>query len=175
LAPDGARFFAGRGALNNCGGVEKRRMRERIVLMAEAKIMATTEKKPFLAEKLPTLIAVTTVVLAVCATLAAFKAAGYGNRMVLAQSQASDQWAYYQAKSIKETAYQVERDAMVLAAEQAVRPEGYLARIAEYDKEVARYKTEKKEIMEDAKRLEHERDMAQNLNSRFGQAMIFLL
>lgn len=128
----------------------------------------------FIAEKLTTLIAITTVTLAVCATLATFKAAGYGNRMVLAQSQASDQWAYYQAKSIKETAYQVQRDSLVFLAPPPGQEKAHTARLAEFDKEIARYKTEKKEIMQDAQRLEQERDIAQGFNARFGQAMIFL-
>ena len=67
-------------------------------------------------DRIPTLIAITTLILAVCATLASFKAGGYSTKMVLAQSQASDQWAFYQAKSIKETAYQTQRDTMELLA-----------------------------------------------------------
>lgn len=130
--------------------------------------------KSFFREKLPTFIAITTVILAVCATLAAFKAAGYGNRMVLAQSQASDQWAYYQAKSIKETAYQVQRDSLALMMQEAARPEVYAAKVAEFDQEIARYKKEKSDITSDAKRLEKERDVSQGFNSRYGQAMIFL-
>lgn len=141
-------------------------------------VKTTDQTKPtaksWLADKLPTLIAVTTVLLAVCATLATFKAAGYGNKMVLSQSQASDQWAFYQAKSIKETAYQVERDALKLAMQHIAEPQDYAAKVAEYDKEIARYKQEKKDIMNDAQRLERERDIAQGFNSRFGQAMIFL-
>lgn len=124
-------------------------------------------------DRLPTFIAITTLVLAVCATLATFKAAGYGNRMVLAQSQASDQWAYYQAKSIKETAYQTQRDAMQLLAEQ-FPSDKTTKRLAEYDQEIARYKQEKKEIQDEAKRLEAVRDKAQQFNSLFGQALIFL-
>ncbi|MDR3591340.1 MAG: DUF4337 domain-containing protein [Negativicutes bacterium] len=134
----------------------------------------TTEDRSFLTEKLPMFIAITTVVLAVCTTLASFKAAGYGNRMVLAQNQASDQWAYYQAKSIKETTYQVQRDALSVAMQQASQPEAYAAKIADYDKELTRYRQEKNEIQNEAKRLENERDVAQGFNSRFGQAMIFL-
>ncbi|WP_094605596.1 hypothetical protein SPSIL_012450 [Sporomusa silvacetica DSM 10669] len=125
-------------------------------------------------DNIGTFIAITTVVLAVCATLAAFKAAGYGNKMVLMQSQASDQWAYYQAKSIKETTYQVQRDAMALAAQEAGKAEQYKSKVDEYDKEVARYKQEKKEITDEAKRLEKDRDMAQRFNGKFGQALIFL-
>ena len=41
------------------------------------------------------LLALTTVILAVCATLATFKGGGHSTKAVLSQSQASDQWAYY--------------------------------------------------------------------------------
>lgn len=132
------------------------------------------ETKSYFADKLPTLIAITTVILAVCTTLASFKAAGYGNRMVLAQSQASDQWSFYQAKSIKETSYQVQRDALALAAQQAGQAELYTAKIAEFDQEIARYKKEKNEIIDEAKNLEKVRDSNQQLNARFGEAMVFL-
>ena len=90
-------------------------------------------------DRIPTLIAITTLFLAVCATLASFKAGGYSTKMVLAQNQSSDQWAYYQAKSIKETAYQTQRDMMELTAKQNPTQEtAFRAKIAEYDKEVAR-------------------------------------
>ncbi|SDE68669.1 DUF4337 domain-containing protein [Sporomusa acidovorans] len=125
-------------------------------------------------DNISTFIAITTLVLAACATLASFKAAGYGNKMVLAQNQASDQWAYYQAKSIKETTYEVERDTMALAAQQAGNPELYKAKIAEYNREITRYQQEKEDITKAAKRLEQERDNAQHFNGGFGQALIFL-
>ena len=52
-------------------------------------------------EKWLNYLALTTVILAVCATLSTFKGAGYSTRAVLSQSQATNQWAYYQAKGIK--------------------------------------------------------------------------
>ena len=125
-------------------------------------------------ENINTFIAVTTLILAVCATLTAFKAAGYGNKMVLAQSQASDQWSYYQAKSIKETTIQAQRDMMELTMVQTHKGELYKEKIAQYDKEVARYKQEKTDITAEAKRLEGIRDASQGYNSNFGQALIFL-
>ena len=76
---------------------------------------AIVEPKKVWKDRIPTLIAITTLILAVCATLSSFKAGGYSTKMILSQSQASDQWAYYQAKSIKETAYQTQRDALELA------------------------------------------------------------
>lgn len=39
-------------------------------------------------------LALTTVIFAVCATLSTFKGGGFSTRSVLAQSQASDQWAW---------------------------------------------------------------------------------
>lgn len=130
--------------------------------------------KSFLTEKLPTFIAITTLVLAVCATLASFKAAGYGNRTVLSQTQASDQWAFYQAKSIKETTYQVQRDAMTFIVPPPGQEKAYADKISEFDKEIARYKAEKKDILQDAQKLEKERDIAQGFSMKLGQAIIFL-
>ena len=137
----------------------------------EAAATAPTKWK----DRIPTFIAITTLILAVCATLSSFKAGGYSTKMVLAQSQASDQWAYYQAKSIKETAYQTQRDALELARHSApMATEAYQAKIVAYDKEVARYKQEKNEIMAEAKKLEAARDQYQNHGMRFGEALILL-
>lgn len=143
--------------------------------MNETKL--STEKTAvsiFSSDKLPTLIAITTLILAVCATLASFKAAGYGNRMVLMQSQASDQWSYYQAKSIKENIYQVQRDLLVIQLQEAAYPQNYQKQIDEYDKELLRYKQEKNDIQNEAKKFESERDIAREFNGQFGQALIFL-
>ena len=123
-------------------------------------------------DKLPTLIAITTLILAAAATLTAFKAAGYGNRMVLAQSQASDQWAYYQAKSVKETVYKAQIE--TLAALGKVNEAEAAKRLQTFEKEVQRYAQERAEIEAAAKALEKERDTAQKYNQVFGQALMFL-
>lgn len=131
------------------------------------------EKKTW-QDKIPTFIAVTTLLLAACATLTAFKAGGYGNRMVLAQSQASDQWAFYQAKSIKETQYQIQHDAMAAAWTPEMRTEAVNKQLANFDKEISRYKQEKDDIAQKAKELEAERDTARKYNTVYGQALMFL-
>ncbi len=77
--------------------------------------MADDKKEPWL-----NLLALTTVILAVCATLATFKGGGYSTRTVLSQSLASDQWAYYQAKGIKFNLYELE--ALRLKRELALAP-----------------------------------------------------
>ena len=131
------------------------------------------EKKTW-KNRLTIVIAVTTLLLAACATIASFKAAGYGNRMVLAQNRASDQWAYYQAKSIKETQYQVQRDALAVLMPPEVRTEAVTKQIAVFEEEIKRYKKEKNEITQEAQRLEAERDAASQYNTLFGQALMFL-
>ena len=59
-------------------------------------------------------LALTTVIFAVCATLSTFKGGGYSTPSVISQAQASDQWAYYQAKSIKANLYQIQRERLQL-------------------------------------------------------------
>ncbi|MBI4843692.1 MAG: DUF4337 family protein, partial [Nitrospirae bacterium] len=59
-------------------------------------------------------LALMTVLLAVCATLSTFKGGGFSTRSVLAQSQASDQWAYYQSKSIKSYMYEMQKEKLEL-------------------------------------------------------------
>lgn len=126
-------------------------------------------------KKISVLIAITTLVLAVCATLAAFKAASYGNRMVLAQSQAANQWSYYQAKSIKETAYQLQRDLLALTArDQGLPDELVQQKLAEYDQNIARYQQEKQFIADQAGMLESERSQSQELSTSFSESLMFL-
>ena len=59
-------------------------------------------------------LALTTVIFAVCATLSTFKGGGYSTRSVMSQSQASDQWAFFQAKSIKAYMYQMQKENLEL-------------------------------------------------------------
>jgi len=59
-------------------------------------------------------LALTTVVLAVCATLATFKGGGYSTRSVISQAQASDQWAFYQAKAMKGYQWEVGRASSIM-------------------------------------------------------------
>src|SRR6185369_3529307 len=59
-------------------------------------------------------LALTTVILAVCATLSTFKGGGYSTRSVMSQTQASDQWAFFQSKSIKSYIYEMQRDKLQL-------------------------------------------------------------
>jgi hypothetical protein len=125
-------------------------------------------------------LALTTVIFAVCATLSTFKGGGFSTRSVMSQSQASDQWAFYQAKSIKSYLHQMQQEKMEL--ELLSLPKGtHEAVIAAYKEKIARhrekadkYEKEKSEIQDKAKQLENARDDAQIHSRAFGMAVIFL-
>lgn len=133
------------------------------------------EKSPWL-----NYLALTTVIFAVCATLSTFKGGGYSTRSVITQTQASDQWAYYQAKNIRSNLYQLENDRLQLALDNLdPNADGkaiarYKKSITENNKRVEKYENEKKEIQMTAKSLESQRDEAQRHGQPFGFAVIFL-
>ncbi|MCG6537170.1 MAG: DUF4337 domain-containing protein, partial [Syntrophales bacterium LBB04] len=62
-----------------------------------------TPKSP--ADRWLNYVAMSTVILAVAATLSTFLGNKFSTKAVLSQTQASDQWAYYQAKGIKSVLY----------------------------------------------------------------------
>ena len=137
--------------------------------------MAEEKKEPWL-----NYLALSTVILAVCATLATFKGGGYSTRSVMSQTQASDQWTFFQAKSIKSYIYEMQKDKLELELKaieaKAPQPlvEEYRKKIADYGKKIAKYEVEKADIQKDAKKFEQIRDDAQKHGQAFGIAVIFL-
>lgn len=136
--------------------------------------MAEEKKEPWL-----NYLALTTIILAVCATLATFKGGGFSTRSVLSQTQASDQWSFYQAKSIKGYLYEMQKDQVEMQLKVLGNPSGTLAgeyrkKMDGYAKKIAKYEAEKGQILKDAKALEERRDAAQRHSQAFGVAVIFL-
>jgi hypothetical protein len=86
------------------------------------------------------------VVLAVATGIGSLKAGGFSTKVVLNQGLASDQWAYYQAKSIKQR----------IAEMEARGPAGPAATAAAED--VVRYKNDQKVSQAKAEHLEELRD-----------------
>ena len=133
--------------------------------------MAEEKKEPWL-----NYLALTTVIFAVCATLSTLKGGGYGSKAVMSQAQASDQWAYYQAKSIKGYLYELQRDKLDLELKTGSRSAAaeYRKKIQFYQDEINRYKDEKEEIRKKAEVLEASRAVAQKHSGAFGLAAMFL-
>src|SRR5256712_8787336 len=107
--------------------------------------------------------ALTTAIYAVVLSIAALGGNNTVKEMLLAQQQSSDQWAFYQAKVIREHQYRGQK--MLLEA-QLVEPSAlkgperakFEALVAKFGEEEKRYNAEKKDIEKDAKKLEHQRD-----------------
>jgi len=125
-------------------------------------------------------LALTTVLLAVCATLSSFKEGNNSVDTVLNQTQAANQWSYYQAKSIKSYLYEMQKEKLEMDMKgfgpttPKDLPAEYEKKIAYYSKALARYDQEKKEISTEAKNFEKLRDEAQRRQDAYGIAVIFL-
>ena len=121
-------------------------------------------------DRLGTLVAVTTLLLAGLATLATFQSATYGNDALLAQTELTNCWSYYQAKSIKQHLFQLHRDMLALQPSTTETAET----LARYEEEIARYRQEKYALMQKAAELERTREEAENRAARFGESLLYL-
>jgi len=125
-------------------------------------------------------VAITTAVYAVMLALSALGGNYAMKEMLLAQQQSSDQWAFYQAKVIREHGYRMQQKRLeVDLAERSasITPEmrqQYEALLAEFAAEAKRYGTEKKEIEQEARKLEHERDVNRTKDPYFDFAEVLL-
>jgi len=125
-------------------------------------------------------VALVTAIYAVALAVAALGGNGYGREMLLAQQQASDQWAFYQARSIREHQYRGQKlrlqlDLLERGAE--MKPEARAraeALLRKFGDEEKRYNTSKEPIKVEAETLEHERDRARRRVFNFEYAEVFL-
>jgi len=119
------------------------------------------------------------VFIAVLAAVATQWSGKYSSRVLVAlndatfdQAKASDQWSYYQSKSIKQNLYEVARDQLPKASE---APDSAAARQLDgFNAKIAKYEQDKNQIQADAKKLEEQRDQARQsalIASRLGSRM----
>ncbi len=132
-------------------------------------------------EKWMNYLAMTTVIFAVAATLSTFKGGGYGSRALLNQTNASDQWAFYQAKGIKSSLtsnqkdnLELQKELLTLASHSKEDLTKYDERITHYKEEIKRYEEEKATIKAKAEAFEKDRNDCQEHSKQFGLAVIFL-
>lgn len=114
-------------------------------------------------------VSLSTICLAVLAAIATQKGGGYSsttmkqlNEATFNQAEASDQWAYYQAKGIKQSIYELERDRVVNQAGVPADSKEVASLVAK----ITKYDGEKKEISAEAKSFEAKRDEARAIASR---------
>jgi hypothetical protein len=132
-------------------------------------------------EKWLTYMAISTVLIAVAATLSTFKGGGYSTRSLLNQTKASDQWAFYQSKSIKGYIYEMRCENLELQVGQLEKQkenkpviEKYNQKVENYKQKIKKYEEEKDAIKKEANNFEAIRDDCKNHSDKFGIAVIFL-
>ncbi len=137
--------------------------------------MADTKPDRFM-----TWIALTTAIMAVFAAITTLYVGKYSSRAVLHQGEETDMWAYYQAKSIKQHAFEMQKEKVEqeLLAQTGRLPKEAREKadlmMARYGKNIDRYEAEKNEIKEKAEALAREKKEATARAGNFGYALIFL-
>ncbi len=128
-----------------------------------------------------TYMAITTVLIAVAATLSTFKGGGYSTRSLLNQTKASDQWAFFQSKSIKSYIYDLRKENLDIQIESLEKQKGNEALVkkyrdlsVDYELKVKKYEQEKETISKAATGFEVMRDESKTHSDKFGIAVIFL-
>ncbi len=124
-------------------------------------------------------VALTTALLAVFAAITTLYLGKYSSKAILNQGLESNQWAYFQAKSIKQHTYEIQKQKLDL--DRLCQPglpkqaeAKFLELTANYDKNIKRYDKEKEEIKQIAEKHAKEKEAAQAMAGNFGYSLIFL-
>jgi nitrogen fixation protein FixH len=125
--------------------------------IAELKADRAANKEKEKREAWTKYVSLSVVIIAVIASIAAQRAGKYSGMVQMNQAQASDQWNFYQAQSIKQHLFEINR-------KQAESQADFDAKIATYEKKKAEIKTK-------AEALEKTRDEASHLGGRLGPAV----
>jgi len=121
-------------------------------------------------------VALVTAIIAVAMAVSALGGSNSTKEMLLAQQQASDQWAFYQAKVVREHLYRTQAEqarVVILTQRKSLAPESRKSleeTQAKFEAEAARYAKEKKELEIEATSLEARRDVAGSRDQNFDYA-----
>src|SRR5947209_16061522 len=91
----------------------------------------------------------------------------FNTEELLMQGEASDQWAYYQAKDIRRFVAEATRDSLAATAQRT-------GDSAKYDKAAEKYRSDTERIQEKAHEFERDRDRAGQKAQRFHYGEVFL-
>jgi hypothetical protein len=148
--------------------------------MSEVELPDTDELEEIRAKTFTRRVALVTAIFAVILAVTSLGGNNATKEMLLAQQQSSDQWAFYQAKVVREHLYRSQKmrvEADLFEKGRAVSPEVrryYESILKKMDEEEARYNREKQEIEQEAKKLEHERDINRSKDPYFDYAEVLL-
>lgn len=121
-------------------------------------------------------VALTTTILAVCAAIGSLKGGGFSTQVQLMTTQESNQWSYYQAKSIKLHLTELERDLLkveLLKNDAPTVNAEVQGKIKDLEKNIIRYGKEKDEIKAKADSLVGQQGVFKRHGGNFGLAVMF--
>ncbi len=148
--------------------------------MAEVELPNAEELEELKGKKFTRRVALTTAIYAVLLAITSLGGNNAMKEMLLASQQSSDQWAFYQAKVIREHLYRGQRlrvEVDLLDQSERMKPharEKLETLLKQLTEEEARYGQEKKEIEKEAKKLEHEREVNRAKDPYFDYAEVLL-
>ena len=124
-------------------------------------------------------LALSTAIMAVLAALTTLYMGKFSSRAIMTQGLESDQWAFYQAKSIKQHTFEMSKKSLELQyRSQKGLPADVAAdfekTLAKYGDEIKRYDEEKKGIKDKAEGIAKVKHKAQDMGGNFAYALIFL-
>ncbi|MEM5787665.1 MAG: DUF4337 domain-containing protein [Syntrophobacteraceae bacterium] len=148
--------------------------------MAEVELPSPDELREMKEKAFTRNVAMVTAFFAVLLAITSLGGNNAMKEMILAQQQSSDQWAFYQAKVIREHLYRSEKIRMetelAMYSDTLAEParEKLNSVIKMFGEEEKRYNSEKKEIERDARKLEEERDVNRSKDPYFDYAEVLL-
>ena len=139
-------------------------------LVAELRAEHVAQKDKEKRERWTKYVSLTMVIIAVLAAIATLKGGGFSTRTLkemneatFNQTQASDQWSFFEAKSIKQNLYEIELDHL------SAGPSTDAAALAKMKAKIEKYDQEKADITTLAKKFEATRDEARQTALRVAE------
>ena len=139
-------------------------------LVAELRAEHVAQKDKEMRERWTKYVSLTMVIIAVLAAIATLKGGGFSTRTLkemneatFNQTQASDQWSFFEAKSIKQNLYEIELDHL------SAGPSTDAAALAKMKAKIEKYDQEKADITTLAKKFEATRDEARQTALRVAE------
>ncbi|MBM3251348.1 MAG: DUF4337 domain-containing protein [Candidatus Omnitrophica bacterium] len=121
-------------------------------------------------------VAVTTTILAVLTSIAASRGVTCGAKIQLLTAKEASQWAYYQAKSIKQNLAETQKNAFEVDALGALTTEQKIVleeKLSTATSEIKRYDTEKNQIKLEAEETGRENARLNKKAGRFSISIVF--
>lgn len=148
--------------------------------MAEIELPEVEELEERMARPFTRRVALITGIFAVLLAITALGGKYAMKEMILAQQQAADQWAFYQAKNLRENFYRSQKlrlEMELFERAGTMRPEvqkRFEEELKKSAQEESRLNADKKKIEKEARHLEHERDLYRTKDPYFdyGEALL---